>query len=419
MAGVSRRPTARVVVTGVGLRTGLGPDRASTWAAVRAGRIGVRRLEAIPAGAGEPAYLGCPAELGLDPDDPDAEPVLALLTAVADEAMADARLGPGGFDADRVATLIGLSKGGVRSLGRLNEAIRRGGPDADPDRLARLWRQAGPDAGAALVAGRYGLRGPSLAPVAACATGLVAVLRGADLIRRGDCDLALAGGVDASLEPILLAAFRRMRVLARDDSGDPASAVRPWDRRRSGFVVGEGGAVLVLERADHALARGATAYAEVAGGALGSDAHHETGLDPDPARLARLIRSALDRAGVVPGELDHINVHGTATRPNDPLECAAIRRALGPEADRVACSASKAQIGHLLGAAGSAELALCCLAVRDGFAPPTRNLSDPDPACDLDGTPEVGRALPIRAALKLSIGFGGHLAAAVLRRFEP
>jgi 3-oxoacyl-(acyl-carrier-protein) synthase len=220
--------------------------------------------------------------------------------------------------------------------------------------------------------------------------------------------------MDSSLEPIVLGAFERMRVLARVN-GEPSLAIRPWDRRRSGFLVGEGGAVLVLERADHARSRGIVPYAEVVGGALGSDAVHETRLDTDPGRFATLIGEALVRSDVGRDEIDYINVHGPATRDNDPLECRAIRRALGQHADRVSCSSNKAQIGHLLGGAGAAELAITCLALRDQFVPPTLNLTDPDPACDLDGTPGVGRSRPIRAALKFSLGFGGHLAVAVLR----
>jgi 3-oxoacyl-[acyl-carrier-protein] synthase II len=176
--------------------------------------------------------------------------------------------------------------------------------------------------------------------------------------------------------------------------------------------------VLVLEREGHARARGALPYAEIAGGALGSDAVHLTNLDPNPGRLSELIVEALRRSGVEPGEVDAINVHGTATRVNDPLECQAIRRALGTHADRVSCSANKAQIGHLLGGAGAAELAINCLSIRDQFVPPTLNLTDPDPRCDLDGTPGVGRSREIRAAVKLSLGFGGHLAVLVLRRPE-
>ena len=176
--------------------------------------------------------------------------------------------------------------------------------------------------------------------------------------------------------------------------------------------------MLVLEREDHARGRGVLPYAELAGGAQGSDAFHETDLNPDPANLADLIGRALEDAGVRASEVDLVNVHGTATRAGDPLECRALRLALGPSADGVSCTANKPQIGHLLGAAGAAELAITCLALRDEFVPPTLNLDDPDPACDLDATPMVGRSREIRVALKLSIGFGGHLAAVVVRRPE-
>jgi 3-oxoacyl-[acyl-carrier-protein] synthase II len=402
-----------VVVTGIGLITGLGHDRVATWAAMRAGRCAIRPLDLTEFGP-DRTFLGCPAP-GVLTAPRVVEPALALLTVLVQQAAHDARIRREDRDPARTATLIGLSKGGIRSLARLHGLVRAA--EDDPARIVQLWSRCWPNAGAVTVARLMDARGPCLAPVAACATGLVAVLQGADLIRRGVCDVAFAGSADASLEPILLAAFRRMKVLAHP-AGDPSSAVRPWDRGRSGFVVGEGGAILVLERADGARARGVLPYAEVAGGALGSDAHHETNLNPDPAGLAGLIRRALDDAGVAPEEIDHVNVHGTATRQNDPLECRALRLALGPHADRVACSANKSQIGHLLGAAGSAELAVTCLAIRDAFVPPTLNLHDPDPECDLDGTPLVGRARPIRAALKLSIGFGGHLAAAVLRRPE-
>ena len=398
-----------MVITGIGLVTSLGLDRPTTWDALRRRDSGARWLD-VP--GLEPGYAGFPV-LWPGPMAADADPALEYLARAADEAMDDARLAGSGFDPDRSATLIGLSKGGVRSLSQAREMVRSGGFDGES--LARAWMRSWPSSGAALVAARFGFRGPCVAPVAACATGLVAALQAADLIRRGGCDLALAGGADASLEPILLAAFRRMKALARV-ADDPRRAVRPWDRGRSGFLVGEGGAVLVLERLDHARARGATPYAELAGGALGSDAYHETALDPDPTGLARVIVRALADAGVEPSGLDAVNVHGTATLANDPLECRALRLALGSGADRLACSANKAQLGHLLGAAGSVELAIAALSVRAGFAPPTLNLDQPDLACDLDGTPHVGRPLPIRSLLKLSLGFGGHLAAAVLRR---
>jgi 3-oxoacyl-[acyl-carrier-protein] synthase II len=240
-------------------------------------------------------------------------------------------------------------------------------------------------------------------------------LRGADLIRRGECDVVLVGAGDSQHEPLVLAAFQSMRVLA-NRRVEPKHAVRPLDRNRTGFLPGEGASILVLERADHAKARGAKPYAELVGGALGSDAYHITNQNPDPAGLAHVIRKALRNSEVDATEIDHINLHATATRSNDPIECQAIRRVFGPHTDTISCCANKAQIGHLLGAAGAAELAITCLSIRDGFVPPTINLDDPDPACDVDATPHVGRARPIRAALKIALGFGGHQAVAVLRQ---
>jgi 3-oxoacyl-[acyl-carrier-protein] synthase II len=410
----------RVVVTGIGLVTGLNRApalpptsesyREATWRAVRSGACGIRVLD--DEGRVGPGFLGCPTPLDVSGE---SDPVDALLVTAAKEAVEDAGLNRPDLDFDRgrAAALIGLSKGYVRNLTRAHHRIRAGERD-DPS-IGRTFLDGWPSGGAQRVASMFGLLGPTGSPIAACATGLVAVLQGMQLIRRGLCDVVFAGSADASLEPVLLGAFRNMRVLA-DASEGPASSVRPCDRNRSGFVVGEGGAVLILERAEHALARGAAPYAELAGGELGSDAYHVTDLDPDPTNLAGLIRRALDRSGLGAEEIDHVNLHGTATRSNDPLECRALRLALGSHADAVSCTANKAQVGHLLGAAGAAELAITCLAIRDGFVPPTLNLEDPDPACDLDATPFVGRARTIRAALKLSLGFGGHLAAVVLRR---
>jgi 3-oxoacyl-[acyl-carrier-protein] synthase II len=410
--------TPRVVVTGIGLRTGLGLSAQETWENLKAGRQAFRVLD-VPTAPGTPPYVGCPV----------ARPVneaLGTLCLAADAAYSDAGLRlphePGGHDLDRerAAVVVGMSKGDLGKLSEMHRALYAREPDAQ--KTLEDWElMTWPNSVAAFLAHFWDFRGPCLAPVAACATGLIAALQGAALIRRGVCDLAVVGAGDASLEPLVLGAFRRMGVLARVDvraGDDPARALRPWDKNRSGFLVGEGAAVLVLERDDHARARGVAPYAELAGGASGADAHHLTDLNPDPTGLAHVIGRALADAGVAVGEIDHVNVHGTATLGNDPLECRALRMALGPRADRVACSANKGQIGHLLGAAGAAELAITCLALRDGFIPPTLNLTDPDPACDLDGTPLVGRRREIDAALKLSIGFGGHLAVAVVKRWE-
>jgi 3-oxoacyl-[acyl-carrier-protein] synthase II len=388
--------TPRVVVTGIGLSTALGRDTRETWKSLRAGRHAFKVLDQAVA-PGLPPYAGCPAVL-------DHRAPKALLHRAAQEAYHDASIASGApspgdwnIDRNRAAVVVGMSKGDIGKLSSLH------------------WSVSWPGAVASELAACWDFRGPCLAPIAACATGLIAALQGAALIRRGCTDLAVVGAGDASLDPLVLGAFRRMGILARVGD-DPGHAVRPWDKQRSGFLIGEGAAVLVLERDDHARARGVAPYAELAGGATGADAYHITDLNPDPSGLAHVIGRALANAGVAAEEVDHVNVHGTATRSNDPLECRALRRALGARAERVACSANKSQLGHLLGAAGSAELAITCLAVHDGFVPPTLNLTDPDPACDLDGTPLVGRACAMSAALKLSIGFGGHLAAAVVRR---
>ena len=399
------RPGPRVLVTGIGLITGLGRRPEATWRNLKEGRSAARFLD-IPGAEGASPYIGFPIR------EEDRSPTLDVVRAASDAAR-DAGFGPPAVPNARAATVIGMSKGDLRLLAQLHRGLRDG-PEGEEGRLLSLWPQTWPSHAARSVAEEWQHLGPCLAPVAACATGVVAVLQAADLIRRGVCDVAFAGSGDASLEPLVLGAFRKMKALARLE-GDPIAAVRPWDRARSGFLVGEGAAILVLERDDHARARGVLPYAEVAGGALGSDAYHLTDLNPDPSNLAGLIGRALANARVSREVVDYVNVHGTATQANDPLECRALRLALGSHADRISCSANKAQIGHLLGAAGAAELAITCLAIRDGFVPPTLNLTDPDGVCDLDGTPLIGRHRPIRSAMKLSLGFGGHLAVAVLR----
>lgn len=408
-----------VWITGIGLAAPFSPegtDREAAWKALCAGRI--QPFPLVPA---DPArgdrHFGFIAPSRHRFDD-DFDPIPQLVDSTAHNAAFDAGLFTRdgvSFDPDRAAVLFGLSKGRMLHQENVFERWEKA-PDDDGE-LRRSWPFIVTNDGARRIADSLGARGPCLAPVAACATGLVAAIQGADLIRHGHADLAFVGAADASLTPFLLGAFRRLRVLSPVvDGDDPARAIRPWNRDRQGFLIGEGAAVLVLEREDHARARGVLPYVEFAGGAIGSDAYHITDQNPDPSGLAHIITIALRNARLSPNDVDHINVHGTGTRSNDPLECRAIRRVFGPHADTLSCSANKAQIGHLLGAAGAVELALTAMAIRDQFVPPTMNLTDPDPACDLDGTPLVGRSRTIHAAIKLSLGFGGHLACAVLRR---
>jgi 3-oxoacyl-(acyl-carrier-protein) synthase len=397
-SSVDRASPEPVVISGIGLITPVGIDRESSWKAIRAGQSGMRSLNL---GDGL-RIIGAPAALPRE-DRPDWAHCLA--ERAADEALADSRLELEKLDRDRVGCVVGIC--GPPYEQTLTE-IRRGTP------LAGLcWEISMPGYPAARMSRRLGLRGPSISPAAACATGLISVLRGVDCIDEGTCDIVVAGCADASLDRFAVSGFRSMRVLA--EAANPAEAVRPFDRKRSGFAIGEGAAIFVLERFSHAVARNAPIYAVIAAGISGGDAYHITSLNPDPSNLAWQITQVLHRAGVSPEEVDYINAHGTGTMQNDLAEALAIRKAFGNVAATVRTSAIKSMIGHLITAAGGVELAVTALCVRDGFIPPTMNLTEPDPECALNCTPLRGVSYPIRTALKLSIAFGGHFGAAVLR----
>jgi 3-oxoacyl-[acyl-carrier-protein] synthase II len=267
------------------------------------------------------------------------------------------------------------------------------------------------------VARCHDIEGPVLVPSAACATGLISLIRGVDLIRHGTCDAVLAGSVDWSLSLGYLAGYRRLGVLAKGE-GDVARACRPFDRRRQGFVVGCGAAVLLFEEWNRARRRGAKPIAEWLSHAMAADASSMVDVDVTGATPARVIRDALRRSDVSPGEVDVVSLHGTGTRANDVCETRAVRMALGESAGAASCFSVKGSIGHLMGAAGSVETATLALALRDQIVPPTMNLDEPDPECDLDYTANRSRNRAIRYGVKLSLGFGGACAAAVLRRVD-
>jgi 3-oxoacyl-(acyl-carrier-protein) synthase len=234
-------------------------------------------------------------------------------------------------------------------------------------------------------------------------------------IRDGQCDLAITGGADV-IDPLLAAGFQQMHVLA--DHDDPASACRPFDRNRRGFVLGEGSAMMIVERLSHALDRGARIYAEIAACTAIAEAHHVTNLDSDSKALAYLITKTLQKAHLRPDDIGYINAHGTGTQQNDLVEMRGIRRALGPATEGVCVSATKSMLGHMINAAGGVEFAITVMAMRDGFAPPTLNLTDPDPELTFDCLPLVGRRNRFQHALKLSVAFGGHLVAIALSRWN-
>jgi 3-oxoacyl-[acyl-carrier-protein] synthase II len=412
-------------MTGIGLVTGLGADRESTWQSLLAGDGAVRRLDhpelAERAGLSEGLlkpcqFLGAPAAgfQNVSADNPYfEEPNIVLAMRAAKEAVTDAGVCWDDVEPFRRGCVIGTSKGGMKSISRACAAEFSGHGEDLP---AEIWPMFWPGTPASLVAENWNIRGAVLCPVAACATGLMSLWRGAELIRQGTCDVVLAGSTDASLQPAVLGAFSRMGVLAKTE-GDPARACRPFDLHRNGFVVGEGAAIIVMERADLAMARGATPYAEWLGGGCVSDPTGIAHLDSEGTSLLWLINDVLRRSNTAAEEIDYINLHGTGTWDNDRVETRAVRAAFGTHADRLSCASLKGAIGHLLGAAGSVETACTLLAMRDGLVPPTRNLTLADPACDLDYTPHETKSRKIQKAMKLSLGFGGHQVAAVLGQF--
>ena len=410
----SSTATPRVVVTGLGLWTSLGSDRESTWQSLLEGRSASRWLTA-PHWTGTEAMAGAPCESPQSDADAARDPVVALALRVATEATHDAALSPSRLAHERTGVVFGTSKGGLHTFSRLAETARSARECQDSSSPRENWLDVWPDAAARAVAREFDCRGPMLCPVLACATGLAACQRAAELIREDVCDVVLAGSADASLQPAILGSFRRLGVLARPSNDDAATACRPFDRDRTGFVVGEGAACLVFESLEHAQSRRANWYGEWLAGRRLTDPSGLTQLDPAGTSLRRLLR---DLARDVPLRPDYINLHGTATIPNDRVESSAIRDQLACDARHVACSSLKGGLGHLLGAAGSVELAATFLAIRDQISPPTVNLFARDPDFDLDFTPHAARPRRIDLAWKLSLGFGGHLSAACIGRLS-
>jgi 3-oxoacyl-(acyl-carrier-protein) synthase len=396
----------RIVITGIGLVTSVGRDRESTWQSVKAGRNGVGKLTGMP-GLPDGLLLGATVEgVGIDRFG-DRNFPLALMAAR--EALADSRLDLKRADRARIATSFGTCGGPTPWIAE-QYAARRGGGEGIP-----WWENLLYSAVPSRVANRLGLFGPRLVNSTACATGTIATINAMRAIEDDQCDVAFVGAAQA-LHPILSAGFYNMRVLACSD--DPAAACRPFDAHRNGFVMGEGAAVLVLERLSGARARGASIYAELLGGALLSDSTHVTDLSADSRPLTHLLDKTLKRANLAPSDVSYINAHGTGTKQNDAMETRGIRAAFGSAANHLCVSTIKANLGHLVNAAGVVELAITALALRDGFAPPTVNLTHPDPECDLDCVPLVGRRRKFEHAMKISIAFGGHLAALALRRWN-
>jgi 3-oxoacyl-[acyl-carrier-protein] synthase II len=330
------------------------------------------------------------------------------------QAITSSGLLENGIDRNRVGVVIGTGVGGVGTLLEQYDVLKSRGPRRVSPFLIPMML---PDTSAAQIAIAYGLRGPNMAVITACATGTNSIGEAFEMVARGAADAILAGGTEAGILPLTIAGFNTMGALStRND--DPAGACRPFDANRDGFVISEGAVVLVIESLEHAQARGATIHAEIVGYGTSVDANHiaaplETG---DGARLA--MQNALDRAGLAPKVVDYLNAHGTSTRLNDVSETRAIKTVLGEHAYDIPVSSTKSMTGHLLGGAGALEALICVNVLEDGIIPPTINYEVPDPDCDLDYVPNEARQADVQVAMSNSFGFGGHNACVILRRHE-
>ena len=409
----------RVVVTGMGCVTPLGVGLEATWSAALDGVSGIGPITLFDAGAHACRIAG---EVRGAVDAGDLAPKEArrldrftlFALAAAREALQHAGLDPAAADRDRIGVAIGSGIGGLRSIEENHLALLRNGPRRVSPFMIPM---AICNIASGHVSIRHGLRGPNLCHVSACATGAHSVGESLRVIQRGEADVMLAGGSEAAITPLGIAGFAAMRALSTRNE-EPGRASRPFDAERDGFVMGEGGGVLVLEALEHAVARGAHIHAEVLGYAATADAVHLAAPAEDGEGAQRCIRLALADARVEPAEVGHLNAHATSTPAGDPVEARAIRAVFGAQADRLGVSATKSMTGHLLGAAGAVEAILCARALETGWIPPTINLEKPDPACELDHVANKPRRAEPRIALSSSFGFGGTNAALVFGRWE-
>ncbi|HEY3177864.1 MAG TPA: beta-ketoacyl-ACP synthase II [Casimicrobiaceae bacterium] len=406
----------RVVVTGLGIVSPVGVGVPDAWAGILAGRSGIARITRFDASA-------FPSQIAGEIKDFDVSKWLSAKEArrydtfnhfglvATMEAIADASLSDYRGDKERVGVCIGSGIGGLPMIEDTQQAYAHGGlrkisPFFVPGSIINMV--------AGLVSIHYGYKGPNLATVSACSTANHSLGEAARLIEYGDADIMIAGGSEACVSPLGVGGFCAARALStRND--DPATASRPWDIGRDGFVLGEGAGILVLEELAHAKARGARVYCELAGYGMSADAHHITAppMDGDGARRSMI--NALRNAHLEAHDIDYINAHGTSTPLGDLAECIALKRTFGDHAKKLAVSSTKSMTGHLLGAAGGIEAVFTALAIRDQIAPPTANLINQDPQCDLDFVPLQARKMKIGAALSNSFGFGGTNATLAFR----
>ena len=411
----------RVVITGLGVITPLGRELETFWSNLLEGRSGIGPITNFDTTGYDCTIAGEVRDFDPKPvfnnpkDHKRTDRFTHFAMAATKSAMADAGFDLEKTNRERFGVLVSSGIGGLKTLEDQHSALVNKGPDrvsafTIPMLISNM--------ASGLISMEFDLRGPNMCIVTACATSNNAIGEAWRIIKFGDADVFLAGGSEAAIIPVGLAGFSAMKALSTRNN-EPQRASRPFDRDRDGFVIGEGGGVVVVEELEHAKARGAKIYCELAGYGLSGDAYHMTAPPPDGEGAARAMKMSLDHAGVSPNEVDYVNAHATSTGLGDVCETRAIKTVFGDYAKNgLTISSTKSMTGHLLGGAGAIELAVCALAIRDGKIPPTINLENPDPECDLDYTPNVTREKRVRVAVNNSFGFGGHNATLVLTEFK-
>ncbi|PWH17816.1 MAG: beta-ketoacyl-[acyl-carrier-protein] synthase II [Anaerolineae bacterium] len=409
----------RVVVTGLGCISPVGNDIHTLWESISHGVSGIGPITQFDASehktkiAAEVKNFDAAALFGArEARKMDRYTQFAL--AAAQQALQQAKLAIDDSVRDRIGVVIGTGIGGIHTLIEQYHVFQERGPSRVSPFLVPMML---PDSAGSMVAIHFGLRGPNLAVITACATGNNAIGEATEMIRRGQADVMLAGGSEAALIPVAMAGMNVMGALStRND--DPPRASRPFDLHRDGFVMGEGAAVLVLEELEFAQKRGATILAEISGYGHTNDAYHVSAPAENGYGAALCMRQALENANLTVAQIDYINAHGTSTPLNDKSETMAIKTVFGERAYHVPISSSKSMTGHLLGASGALEAVICVLALQHQYLPPTINYETPDPECDLDYVPNIGRAANVRHILSNSFGFGGHNASIILSQYQ-
>jgi 3-oxoacyl-[acyl-carrier-protein] synthase II len=410
----------RVVVTGMGAITPVGNDVAATWRAITAGVSGGGPITKFDAST-FPTRIACEVK-GFDPllymerkEAKRADPFAQYAIAASVQAMTDAGLDDGShYDPDRLGVIIGSGIGGLKTFEEQHDVYRERGQSKISAFFIPMFIS---DIAAGLVSMRFNAKGPNYATISACATSAHAIGDAYRTIQYGDADLVITGGSEATVTPMAIGGFCNMKALSeRNDS--PETASRPFDATRDGFVMGEGGGIVILEELEHAKNRGAHIYAEIVGYGATGDAYHLTAPAPEGEGAQRAMRRAMQDARLLPADIDYINAHGTSTPANDLNETKAIKAVFGELATTVHVSSTKSMTGHMLGAAGAVEFIISSLSVRDCVVPPTINYHTPDPELDLNYTPNVSVNRPVRAVLSNSFGFGGHNVTLAIRQFQ-